>query len=273
MPEGLEAEIYRRAATATIGRTVRSVVVDERQEAADPLRSELPGRRIESVDRFGKVVVVRTDGADLGLHFGMTGRLIVDDRAAIDQLAYSSGRDAGEWDRLVVDFVEGGSLRVNDPRRWARFDLDPDLSRLGPDVLSLTSVDDDRLHDAVAVGLRGRRALKAVLLDQSRLAGLGNMTADEILFQAGVAPTAPAAEVSEDGIDRIVETIRTHLPAMLDRGGSHTGELDPDRRSELGPCPRDGAPLVRAVVGGRSTVWCPAHQGDRRTDDRRSSGA
>lgn len=271
MPEGLEAEIYRRAAAAAVGRTVGSVVVDDRQVAAEAIRSELPGQRIVAVGRHGKVVVVRGDGVDLGLHFGMTGRLVVDDRAAIDQLAYSSGRDAPQWDRLVIGFTEGGSLRVNDPRRWARFDLDPDLSHLGPDVLD--AAHGDGFRDVIAAALRGSRALKALLLDQSRLAGLGNMSADEVMFQAGVAPAVPAEEVNADGIDRLAAAIRTHLPAMLARGGSHTGELDPDRRARLPPCPHDGTPLVRSVVGGRTTVWCPTHQLDPGRIRRRRRGA
>jgi len=194
------------------------------------------------------------DGRVLGLHFGMTGRLIVDDASAIDRLEYASGRDDPAWNRLVIGFDGGTSLRVNDPRRWATFTLDPDLSRLGPDVLSLTV---DQLSPRI---VRRRAAIKTVLLDQSVVAGFGNMWIDEVLWQAGVSPLAPAGELPSDAVEAIVTATRIHLPAMLARGGSHTGTIDPETRASVPPCPRDGGPLRREVVGGRTTIWCPVHQ-------------
>lgn len=262
MPEGLEAEIYRRAAGVTLGRTIDSVEIDDRQQSSLALRAALPGHRIEGVDRHGKVVVLRTDGVDVGVHFGMTGRLIVDDEAAIDRLVYSSGRDASQWDRLRIGFVEGGSIRVNDPRRWARFDHDPDLSTLGPDVLDGVRADRSEFRAEVATALTGRRAVKTVLLDQRRVSGLGNLCVDEVLFHAGISPEVPVNELTAEAVDRLVDAIREHLPAMLGRGGSHTGDLDPGARAHLPPCPLDGVPLVRTVVGGRTTIWCPRHQGE-----------
>ena len=255
MPEGLEAEIYRRAASHVVGRTVASVAVDERQTMAKELARSLPGRSVVGVRRHGKHLVVDLDGGQsLGLHFGMTGRLIVDDRAAIEQLEYASGRDDPAWDRLVVAFDDGSTMRVNDPRRWAVFTVDPDLSRLGPDVFGLTA-------DVLADRLRGRRAaVKAVLLDQAVVAGYGNMSLDEVLWQAGVSPLAPVITLTAGRIASIAESTHVHLPAMLARGGSHTGTLDPEVRASLTPCPRDGAMMRRDVIGGRTTIWCPVHQ-------------
>ena len=151
-------------------------------------------------------------------------------------------------------FDDGGRLRVNDPRRWARFVLDPDVARLGPDFLS---VDADHLAAAFA---RRRTAVKSAMLDQSVVAGYGNMCVDEILWQVGIAPTAPARDVSFAAVERLVEFARPHLIDMLDRGGSHMGTIGPDVRAAVPPCPRDGAALRREAVGGRTTVWCPAHQ-------------
>ena len=255
MPEGLEAELYRRAASEVVGRTVASVDVDETQQMAAELRRELPGRTVVGAHRRGKHVVLDLDdGHDLGLHFGMTGRLVVDGDPAIERLEYASHRDDPAWDRLVVTFTDGSILRVNDPRRWAVFTLDPDLRRLGPDFLDLTV---DVLAERLA---RRRAAVKAVLLDQSVVAGFGNMCVDEVLWQAGVSPLAPAGELSHCQLAAIVEAANEHLPEMLVRGGSHTGVLDPEVRANLPPCPRDGGSLRRDTVGGRTTVWCPVHQ-------------
>lgn len=262
MPEGLEAEIYRRAADRVVGRRIRSVTVDERQPMARELPGALVGRTIESTRRIGKIVFLDLDGTDgtvrppgtLGLHFGMTGRLVVDGSAPIDELTYSSHRDDASWDRLMIEFADAGTMRVNDPRRWARFTLDPDESRLGPDFLTVTSA---HLGSAFA---RRRVAVKAVLLDQSVVAGFGNMCVDEVLWQAGIAPTVPARELSEQNIEHLVATSRRHLPEMLRLGGSHQGTIDPSVRADVPPCPRDGAPMRREQVGGRTTIWCPTHQ-------------
>lgn len=255
MPEGLEAEIYRRAATQVVGRTIAAVVVDERQAMAGELARALPGRRVLGVRRHGKHVLVDLDdGHSLGLHFGMTGRLIVDGHAAIERLEYASGRDDPSWNRLVVTFGDGSSMRINDPRRWAVFTIDPDLSRLGQDVFELTA-------DVLSDRLRGRRAaIKAVLLDQAVVAGFGNMTLDEVLWHAGVSPLAPVSGLVTDQVTAVAEATARELPAMLARGGSHTGTLDPEVRATLPPCPRDGGAMRRDVIAGRTTIWCPVHQ-------------
>jgi formamidopyrimidine-DNA glycosylase len=255
MPEGLEAEIYRRAANRVVGRGIASVVVDELLSAADELRHELLGRVVDGTHRRGKHLLLDLDdGRVLGLHFGMTGRLIVDGDLAIERLEYASGRDDPAWDRLRIAFTDGSTLRVNDPRRWATFVLDPDLSRLGPDFMALTP---DLLIERLG---RRRAALKAILLDQSVVAGFGNMCVDEVLWQTGISPLVPAGELGPDQARAVVAACDEHLPAMLERGGSHTGTISPEVRAAVPPCPRDGGPLRRERVGGRTTVWCPVHQ-------------
>lgn len=259
MPEGLEAEIYRRAAERCVGRTITTIEIDDRQAMAHEIRSVLPGSVVSAVRRHGKLLLLETDteggeGPTLGLHFGMTGRLIVDGDAAIDRLEYASGRDDPAWDRLTVVFDDGGRMRVNDPRRWAVFALEPDESRLGPDFLS---VDVDHLVERFA---RRRVAVKTVLLDQRVVAGFGNLCVDEVLWQAGLSPLRPARTLDRDEIESLVRTARRQLPAMLRRGGSHRGTIDPDLRASVPPCPRDGAALHREQVGGRTTIWCPVHQ-------------
>ena len=84
-------------------------------------------REFTSADRVGKLLLLGTDGPTIGLHFGMTGRLVLDGTAPIERLEYGSRRDEPRWDRLRIELTDGGVLRVNDPRRWARFSIDPDV--------------------------------------------------------------------------------------------------------------------------------------------------
>ena len=107
----------------------------------------------------------------------------------------------------------------------------------------------------------GRRAaVKVLLLDQSVVAGFGNLCADEVLWQAGIAPTTSVRDLDGRRLDILARTAAHILPAMLARGGSHTGVLDPEVRAACPPCPRCGSALRRDTVGGRATVWCPGHQ-------------
>lgn len=262
MPEVLEAELTRRAAAALIGRRIVAVERTDALVVGEGVDAAVPGLTITHVGRHGKLLLVETasaDGADegpgLGLHFGMTGRLLVDrDAGPIGRLAYGAASDDEVWDRWVVRLDDGSRLRFHDPRRFGRISLEPTHHRLGPDALTLR-------RRELAGALAGRRApLKTVLLDQSAVAGLGNMIVDEVLWWAGIAPTRTAGSLDVEEVARLATTIRRRLPVMLRRGGSHTGTLSPDVRAGGGPCPRCGGELVRAVVGGRTTLWCPGHQ-------------
>lgn len=258
MPEGLEAEIWRRAALPLVGRSIVDAVVDERVAAAG-FPTSVVGAVIGGVDRVGKVVLVETDRATVGLHFGMTGRLVVDGVAPIAELAYASGRDEPAWDRLIVWTDPPGrscppALRFNDPRRLGRISLDPDLSGLGVDFTKVTP----RRLAAAFVGRRG--VLKPTLLDQHVVAGLGNLCADEVLWWAELDPRRTVDSLVPEEIERLASAIRRRLPVMLVRGGSTEGVLSPAVRASCPPCDRDATPLVRATLGGRTTVWCPTHQ-------------
>jgi formamidopyrimidine-DNA glycosylase len=142
VPEGLEAEIWRRASEQLIGRTIVAVEADERV-VAERFAERVTGATVLAVRRRGKVVLLDTDRSTIGLHFGMTGRLEIDGSAAIEKLAYASGRDDVAWDRLVVYATPGGrnampALRFNDPRRLGRVSLDDDLGHLGVDFAEVT---------------------------------------------------------------------------------------------------------------------------------------
>ena len=121
-------------------------------------------------------------GTRLGLRFGMTGRLVVDGLAGVDRLLYASDRGDEAWDRFSVRFADGGRLVVHDPRLLGGVELDPDESLLGPDAASVSPAE---LHHALE---HSAVAVKARLMDQRRLAGVGNLMADEILWRAGLAP-------------------------------------------------------------------------------------
>jgi formamidopyrimidine-DNA glycosylase len=131
--------------------------------------------------------------------------------------------------------------------------LDPDEGRLGPDALAATAA------QLVAALAGSATPLKARLLDQSRLAGVGNLMADEVLWRARLSPLRPACSLTPAEGRRLHRELRRTVDQLIERGGSHLGDLVPHRRPG-GSCPRDGRPLARATVGGRTTWWCPHHQ-------------
>ena len=261
MPEILEIEFYRLHAESVLGRTVATVTADDPWYLKEGLERErlvaaLVGRTLSAARRRGKLLLIDTDDGDgpvLGLRFGMTGRLIVDTGATVNDLIYSSNREVGAWDRFALGFEDGGDLRIRDPRRLGGVLLDPDEDQLGPDALSLTL---RQLRHALD---RSTAPLKARLMDQHRVAGLGNLLTDEILWRAGLDPARPAASLEDDEVRRLHRHLRASLDRMWDRGGSHTGDLQVARqRGAL--CPRDGTPLLRRTIGGRTTYSCPSHQ-------------
>ncbi len=258
MPELLEVEAYAGAALAVVGRTVSAVDAGDTWylkggTTRAELEVELDGAVITGVRRIGKLMLVDTDGPILGLRFGMTGRLMIDGSVAIGRLEYSSRRRDPAWTRFALDFDEGGRLSIDDPRRLGGVELDPDESRLGPDAASI-----DR--DELASRISGRAAtVKAVLLDQHRIAGLGNLLVDETLWRAGIAPGRRARDLTRAELSILHEKIVETIAVLRARGGSHTGDLQ-EFRVVGASCPRDGADLSHDSTGGRSTYWCPVHQ-------------
>lgn len=257
MPEIIEIEMYRRGADALIGRSITSLDAPDdwylKGIDADALRAALTGATIEGTDRIGKLMLMHTSAGTVGLRFGMTGRLVVDEVPIIESLEYSAKRLAPEWDRFRFDFAPHGSLRMNDPRRLGGVSLEPDLSGLGPDVWSMTADDFGEVISKTKV------ALKALLLNQKRLAGLGNLLADEVCWRAGINPTRTCDELSAQEITTLGEYLQPMLDELLDRGGSHRGDHF-EARDHGSQCPRDGGRMLNATIGGRSTWWCDTHQ-------------
>jgi formamidopyrimidine-DNA glycosylase len=181
----------------------------------------------------------------------MTGRLLVDGQANIEKLEYSSQRANPAWDRITFRFAKG-DLRIRDPRRLGGVLLDPDEGRLGVDAATVGLAELRRLLESDA-------PVKARLMDQARLAGVGNLIADEVLWRAGIDPTRPARDLSGTEARRLHRHLHAAFAEMSERGGSHTGDLFTSR-THGGACPKDGTPLVRRTVGGRTTWSCPRHQ-------------
>jgi formamidopyrimidine-DNA glycosylase len=264
MPELPEVELYRRLAERALDRPIATVVLHDPRFLRGPttlrrLRSVLVGASFAAARRKGKLLVLDLTGTRaatghrLGIRFGMTGSLLVDDYLGVEDLIYAPTEAEPRWDRFTVGFTDGGSLVVHDPRLLGGVSLDPDETLLGPDAMTVTRAE---LRDALA----GSSApLKARLMDQARLAGVGNLLADEILWRASLSPHRRAGSLTAAEIRRLHHHLRVTLDELSDRGGSHLGDLMPAREPG-GRCPRDGAALMRSTVGGRTSWWCPRHQ-------------
>ncbi len=261
MPEGVEIEMYRRSAESVVGRIIQRVVAPDAyyiKGGLSPaqLTEVLVGRTVTGTDRIGKLLLLELDHERhaLGLRFGMSGRIVVDEDAVIETLQYSSGRDDPAWDRFALHFsAPGGTLRINDPRRLGGVELAPDVTRLGIDLFRATpAVVRDRVVPSSVT-------LKARLLDQGAIAGIGNLLADEILWRAGLDPARPANSLTSAETARLSRLIRSVASQMLAKGGSHKGRLQP-ARERGGRCPKDQTPLERRTIAGRTSYSCPLHQ-------------
>jgi formamidopyrimidine-DNA glycosylase len=247
MPELPEAERARQQLDRVLGREI--VAVDDRDtyvcrpHAPGEMAAALVGRRLTATHRRGKFLWAETDGGpDIGLHLGMAGRIAVDEPPA-----------PRSWDRFALTFADGGRMALRDKRRLGRAVLEPDFSHVGPDAAEVG-------RDAFRVRFgRSGAPVKARLLDQGVIAGVGNLLADEILWRARLDPRRSANELSVEELDGLRRSMRAALRDAIANGGAHTGRLNA-HRVRGGRCPRCGAALERATVGGRTTYWCPVCQ-------------
>ena len=259
MPEVLEIESYRRLAESVVGATIDRGVADaylaKKLHSPRAWANAVKGLTIRATARRGKLLILETSGPSLGVRFGMTGVLVLESTAGIDALFYGPHEFRDEWIRGGLTLADGRRLLVHDPRRLARVEIEPDLDEMGPDVLTLTRAQFDTALESRGDG----PALKARLLDQSRLAGIGNLLADEICFRAGVDPRSPVGRLSPTSRAALYRSLGATLRTLARRGGSHTGD-HMEGRTPGGLCPRDGAAMIVATVGGRTTYWCSHHQ-------------
>jgi formamidopyrimidine-DNA glycosylase len=237
-----------------------------RPHAPGELRSALMGRSLTAAHRRGKTMWLETSGTggaavpgpELGLHLGMSGRIVVtgpDGTVAEggDPHRYDARPLKAVWSRFTLTFADGGRLVLVDPRRLGRVRLNPDIGVLGPDAREVTPA------GFRALIMKGTIAVKARLLDQSKIAGIGNLLADEILWQARVSPLARVDSLSSAQVNRLYRALTSVLAAAMANGGAHTGDMIAARHPG-GRCPRDGAPMAHGTVGGRSTWWCSREQ-------------
>jgi formamidopyrimidine-DNA glycosylase len=263
-----ELESARQVLEGALDREIRGVDDNDewvcRPHPPGEIARALVGGRLVAAHRRGKTMWCETAGRDgapgphLGIHLGMGGRLVVTgadgERGGGEPERPDRTPRKPEWDRFTTTFTDGGLLRLFDKRRLGRVRLEPDLSAHGPDA---ETIGRDEFRTRIA---RSRAPVKARLLDQGVLAGVGNLLADEILWQAAVRPAAPADELDGAALDRLHAAMGRAIASAIVQGGVHTGDVIPFRHADAS-CPRCGAPMVHAAVGGRSTWWCSAEQG------------
>lgn len=257
MPELPDVEGFRRVlADHAAGREVRAVTVPDEAllEGTTPqgLGQALRGRRLAEPRRHGKWLLAPTeDGPVLLFHFRMTGELV-----------WADDGERHPHDRVVLRFDEG-ELRYREQRRLGRLwllrsetALTEVTGALGPD---LQEVDRERFAELVA----GRRAmLKSALMDQRRLAGIGNELSDEILWDARLNPRTPTSDLSAADLDRLHASLRRVLEQSLEAGRipEEPGWLESQRGADDPRCPRCDTALRRRTVSGRTAYWCPECQ-------------
>ena len=269
MPELPEVEtVVRSLAGELVGRLVVAVTLRERRlrgGVAAEFPARLRGRRIVRLDRRGKYLLARLDdGAVWLVHLGMTGQLT---------LAAASRPDRVH-DHVVVELDDGRLLTFNDARRFGR------VAVVAAETLRDEAGDGiDPLADGFtaealfALTRRRRTSIKALLMDQRRVAGLGNIYVNEILFHAGIRPRRRAGRLARAECERLVASTRGVLEEAIRRGGSsisdyrdglgRAGEFQLrhhvyDRAAE--PCRRCGTSIRKHVHAGRSSFYCPRCQ-------------
>jgi formamidopyrimidine-DNA glycosylase len=271
MPELPEVESARAViARAALERRITDVDDSDpyvcRPHRPGEMRSALVDRRLTAVHRRGKSMWCDTSGVGLdptpgpvlGIHLGMSGKIVFGDGHGqeIDGGDYwERGRDPGDhrFTRFSLTFADGAFLLLIDPRRLARVRLDPPVEALGPDALDVTRRQFRALID------RGTAPVKARLLDQEALAGVGNLLADEALRQARIKPSRPVNQLTPAEIDRLHRSVRAAVRSAISNGGVHTLAVVPFR-TRGAHCPRCGTPMASGTVGGRTTWWCPREQ-------------
>ena len=269
MPELPEVETTRRGVEPfSRGFTVTSVTVREprlRWPVPPDLGRQLQGRRVDNIRRRGKYLLFETRSGTLLVHLGMSGSLRV----------VSPGDSPATHDHIDIAFDNGSLLRYNDPRRFGamlwveRGETHPLLAHLGPEPLA------EEFDGALLYNLsRGRRApVKSFIMDARIVVGVGNIYANEALFQAGIRPVRSAGRISRLRYERLAFEIKRVLTSAIEQGGTTLrdfvgGDGKPgyfaQQLSVYGrggePCRQCGRKLRESRVSQRNTVYCVACQ-------------
>jgi formamidopyrimidine-DNA glycosylase len=263
VPELPEVETVVRSIRPLVGRRILSAEFRGlrvlRGGDPDEMSASLRGRRIAGVERYGKFILIALQGGGyLLVHLGMTGRLLL-------------GGPPGKHTHVILTLDRGGVLLYDDSRQFGRFlysaDFPARVKKLGPEPLQVA-------FDEFAAALRKRHMrIKALLLNQDFLRGLGNIYADEALFRAGIHPLAMASRIRGERAQRLHSAIVEVLTEAIAAGGSSISDYV-DAQGRKGffqlshrvyqrtgqPCVTCGAPIRRTLVAQRSSHFCPKCQ-------------
>lgn len=262
MPELPEVETVARSIAPLIGRRIVSAEFRclriLRGGDPDVMSTALAGRKIASVKRYGKFLVVTLSGRGfLTIHLGMTGRLLL-------------GGQAGKHTHAIFT-LDRGSLLFDDSRQFGCIEYSVEfperVARLGPEPLEIPA-------DEFVAGMKRRRtSVKALLLNQAFVRGVGNIYADEALFRAGIHPQALAMKLRADRARKLHAAIQEVLSEAIEAGGSSISDyVDAEGRKGFfqfqhrvygrtgEPCRTCGAPIRRVLVVQRSSHFCPRCQ-------------
>ena len=266
MPELGDVEGFRRLVGRLDGATIEAIEVHDegvlRNRSAGEFVNVLLGQQIGAPYRTGKWLQVPVGDVIVLFHFGMTGSLSMGD-----------ANEAQRYDRVVFS-TDAGQLRYRDLRKLRGIyvattaaEVDAIIGPLGVDALGISA---EQLHHCLRPG---RTSIKAALIDQTRIAGIGNFLSDEILWRAGINPKTSTSVLTGEQWTRLHRSLRRVVQGAARAGHTPRGPrwLTGARWRDPATCPACGFELERGVVGARSSVWCPVCQ--RAGDDlRRTRG-
>lgn len=273
MPELPEVEtVVRGLRKPLIGHTIQGMWFDWENTIHSPHPDEfaarIAGQQVKAVNRRAKYILIELEQDTLIVHLKMTGRLYVE--------AKEIQTDADKWVHVCFELDGGKQLRFSDSRKFGRVYLTDDVNKitgdLGPEPLN-----DDFTVEMFKARLAGRnKVIKALLLDQTFIAGIGNIYADEALFHAGIHPTTKSHKLNEDEIQSLYETVRKVLNAGIEHeGASITWYRKPDGTKGSSQdhffvygrdgqtCIHCGSDINKIRVAQRGTHYCPNCQPER----------
>jgi len=257
MPELPEVEMVRRYLVATsLHQTIKDAKVLDRRilsgSSAEHLEQILTGQQFHSVYRHGKRLFLKlNEDLYLAIHLGLTGDLVY----------LQASEEEPHHTRLLIAFENGHRLAFDDPRIFGEVGLTGspqsflEVRRIGPDAMQVGKEDFLKI-------MRGRKGvIKSALLNQSLVAGLGNLYADEALFHAGICPKSRSLDEAQlsDLYFSIQLTLSTAIKSHADLSKLPDSFLLPHRHPG-GRCPQDGEALRHEMIGGRTSYYCPKHQ-------------
>ncbi|HVU13774.1 MAG TPA: bifunctional DNA-formamidopyrimidine glycosylase/DNA-(apurinic or apyrimidinic site) lyase [Phototrophicaceae bacterium] len=272
MPELPEVEtVVRGLREPLIGRTVQSMWYDPtslrtiHSPSPEQFAAQIEGQTFRAIGRRAKYILCQLDHDLLVVHLKMTGRLYV--------VANEAVTEADRWLHFCLQLDNGTQLRFSDARKFGFVSLTPTFEQIAPE-LGPEPLADEFTAEVLRQRLRGHnKSIKALLLDQAFVAGVGNIYADEALYRAQISPLRPASQLSDTEIEALHQAIRDALNlGIVQEGASINWYRKPDgtpgeaqkhlyvygRDGE--PCERCGETIVKIRVAQRGTHYCPSCQ-------------